>query len=64
MERGIRSAIQTITERLQNPASQLASVTRSNDSYAWSGHAYSDRDHTANGLNQYSAGGIIVTEKW
>ena len=45
-----------------NPASQLASVTRSNDAYAWSAYYNADRAYTANGLNQYSAvaGGALT----
>ena len=38
-----------------NPASQLGSITRSNDAYAWSAHYNADRAYTTNGLNQYSA---------
>ncbi|WEK46400.1 MAG: hypothetical protein P0Y56_15530 [Candidatus Andeanibacterium colombiense] len=38
-----------------NPASQIASSTRDNDTYAWDGAANVDRNYTANGLNQYSA---------
>ncbi|TMJ18608.1 MAG: RHS repeat-associated core domain-containing protein [Alphaproteobacteria bacterium] len=40
-----------------NPASQIASQTRSNDSYAWTGHYAINRNYTANGLNQYTAAG-------
>ena len=45
-----------------NPASQLGSITRSNDAYAWSQHSNADRNFTANGLNQYSAvaGGALT----
>ena len=45
-----------------NPASQLGSITRSNDTYAWSQHANADRAYTANGLNQYAtvAGGSLT----
>jgi len=35
-----------------NPASQIASVTRSNDLYAWTGHFNQNDPSTANGLNQ------------
>jgi RHS repeat-associated protein len=35
-----------------NPASQISSVTRSNDLYAWTGHANQDDGSTPNGLNQ------------
>ena len=37
------------------PASQIASSTRSNDAYAWTGHYNLNRNYTANGRNQYSA---------
>ena len=40
-----------------NPAGQIASVTRSNDSYAWQGHYNVDRPYTVNGLNQVTAAG-------
>ena len=37
-----------------NPASGLASVSRDNDSFAWTRHRASSFGYTANGLNQYS----------
>jgi YD repeat-containing protein len=37
-----------------NPASQIASLTRDNDAYAWGGHYGVGRSYTANGLNQYT----------
>jgi RHS repeat-associated protein len=37
------------------PASQIASNTRSNDAYAWTGHYNLNRGYTANGRNQYTA---------
>ncbi|MEA3063413.1 MAG: hypothetical protein QOJ94_3194 [Sphingomonadales bacterium] len=40
-----------------NPASQIKQSTRSNDSYAWSGHYNVTRSYTSNGLNQYTASG-------
>jgi RHS repeat-associated protein len=40
-----------------NPASGLATATRSNDSYAWTGHYAVSRPYTTNGLNQYSQAG-------
>jgi RHS repeat-associated protein len=40
-----------------NPASQIASTTRTNDAYAFSGYANVNRGYTANGLNQYSTVG-------
>ncbi len=41
----------------RNPAGQLASLTRTNDAYAWTGHYAVSRPYTANGLNQYTAAG-------
>ena len=43
-----------------NPASQIATTTRSNDSYAWSDHYNVNRSYTSNGLNQYTASGSIT----
>jgi RHS repeat-associated protein len=43
----------------RNPASQIASQTRSNDAYAWAGHYAVDRNYTTNGLNQYSVAGSV-----
>ena len=40
-----------------NPASQLASVSRTNDAYAFTGNYNVSRAYTANGLNQYTAAG-------
>jgi RHS repeat-associated protein len=40
-----------------NPASQLGSVTRSNDAYAWTRHYGVARPYVTNGLNQYTAAG-------
>jgi RHS repeat-associated protein len=37
------------------PASQIASNTRSNDAYAWTGHYNLNRGYSANGRNQYTA---------
>jgi RHS repeat-associated protein len=42
------------------PASQIASNTRSNDAYAWTGHYNVNRSYTANGRNQYTATGSIT----
>ncbi|MGH6786632.1 MAG: hypothetical protein ACREBO_07355, partial [Novosphingobium sp.] len=42
---------------IYNPASQIASLTRSNDAFAWTGSVNVDRPYTANGLNQYTAAG-------
>lgn len=38
----------------RNPAGQIASETRDNDAYAWTGHAVFDRTYTTNGLNEYA----------
>src|ERR1043166_8121281 len=43
-----------------NPASQLTSVVRTGDTYAWTGHYNENRNYTANGLNQYTASGSIT----
>ena len=40
-----------------NPASQISSTARTNDSYAWNGHYNVSRGYTSNGLNQYTAAG-------
>lgn len=40
-----------------NPASQIVSYGRSNDSYAFTGYATASTAYTANALNQYSAVG-------
>lgn len=42
-----------------NPAGQIASNTRSNDAYAWTGHYNVNRNYSANGLNQYTAAGTL-----
>ena len=45
-----------------NPASQIASVARSNDAYAWQAHYNLDRAYVADGLNRImSAGGTAYT---
>ncbi len=38
-----------------NPASQIATQNRTNDAYAWGGHANAAKTYTANGLNQMTA---------
>ena len=43
-----------------NAAGQIASTTRSNDTYAWQRHYNLNRGYTANGLNQYSASGSVT----
>lgn len=40
-----------------NPARQIATVTRGNDTYAWNGHYNVDRSYVANGLNQLTSAG-------
>lgn len=40
-----------------NPASQIASVARSNDAYAWGAHYNVDRSYTINGLNRIASAG-------
>ena len=42
-----------------NPASQIASATRDNDTYAWTRHYPVNRPYTTNGLNQYSGVGTL-----
>lgn len=51
----------TIGSMAYNPASQLTSITRSNDGYAWTGHYNEDRTATLNGLNQQSGIGNATT---
>jgi YD repeat-containing protein len=41
----------------RNSASELASVTRNNDAYAWAGHYAVNRAYAVNTLNQYTAAG-------
>jgi YD repeat-containing protein len=38
-----------------NPASQIASQTRSDNDYAWQRHYGAPRSYTTNGLNQHTA---------
>jgi RHS repeat-associated protein len=40
-----------------NPASQISSVTRSNDLYAWTGHTNQNESSNPNGLNQITTYG-------
>jgi RHS repeat-associated protein len=42
---------------MRRPAGCIASVSRDNDAYAWTGHYATTRAYTTNGLNQYSAAG-------
>jgi RHS repeat-associated protein len=51
----------TITIGTYNPASQIVSQTRSNDSYAWTGHGSGSTASVANGLNQLSSIGGTAT---
>ncbi len=41
----------------RNPIGQITSLTRTNDTYAWTGHYAVTRPYAANGLNQYTAAG-------
>jgi len=41
----------------RNPANQLSTIARDNDTYAWAGHVNVGRAYTTNGLNQYTAAG-------
>lgn len=43
----------TIGTLAYNPASQIKSLARSNDAYAFTGHYAVNRNYTSNGLNQY-----------
>ena len=42
-----------------NPAGQIATHSRSNDAYSWSGHYNIDRPYTVNGLNQLTSAGSV-----
>lgn len=42
---------------LYNPANQIASKTRSNDAYRFTGYVAVNRPYTVNGLNQYTTAG-------
>ena len=45
-----------------NPASQIASTTRTGDPYAWTGHGSGSTSYTSNGLNQQATiGGSAAT---
>lgn len=43
-----------------NPASQITSQVKSNDTYAWTGHYNVNRNYTVNGLNQQTAAGATT----
>jgi RHS repeat-associated protein len=49
----------TATTFTYNPAGQISSQSRNNDTYAWTGAANINRNYTANGLNQYTAAGAL-----
>ncbi len=44
------------TNMTYNPASQIASSTRTNDTYAWGGQVNANLNYTPDGLNRYSGG--------
>lgn len=55
------TAYDSTTSFSYNPASQIASQTRSNDAYAWTGALNVDRSYGVNALNQLtSAGGTSL----
>ncbi len=43
-----------------NPASQINTLTKTNNAYAWNGHYNVDRPYVANGLNQLTAAGALA----
>lgn len=43
-----------------NPASQVISSTKSNNSFAWNAHVNASRSYTPNGVNQYYAVGPVT----
>lgn len=53
----IGTANDLIISQGYNPASQIASQTRSNDAYSWTGAVAVNRPYTTNGLNQYTVAG-------
>lgn len=50
----------TIGSIAYNPASQITSINRSNDTYAWNGHYNVNRGYTSNGLNQLTTSGSVT----
>jgi hypothetical protein len=42
-----------------NPASQINTLTKTNNAYAWNGHYNVDRPYVANGLNQHVSAGTL-----
>jgi RHS repeat-associated protein len=49
-----------MTSFTHNPASQIKSATRSNDSYGWGGHYNVDRAYGTNALNQLTSAGATA----
>ncbi len=43
-----------------NPANQLTAITRTNDTYAWTGHYNVNRAYGTNGLNQLTSAGATA----
>jgi RHS repeat-associated protein len=43
-----------------NPASQINTLGKSSDAYAWTGHYNVDRPYVANGLNQLTSAGALA----
>lgn len=54
------SSDQTIGSIGYNPGGQITTQTKSNDSYAWTGHYNVNRGYTVNGLNQQTAAGATT----
>jgi RHS repeat-associated protein len=50
----------TVNAIAYNPANQIIRMTRSNDSYAWSGHYNINRAYGTNGLNQLTSAGATA----
>ena len=50
----------TVNGIAYNPASQLTGQTRSNDTYAWTGHYNVNRAYGTNGLNQLTSAGATA----
>jgi RHS repeat-associated protein len=48
------SSYDTTSSFTYNPASQIASATRTNDAYAWNGQVNADLTYTPDGLNRYT----------
>lgn len=42
------------------PSSQIDTLSKSNDAYAWASHYNVDRPYTSNGLNQLTAAGATT----